>query len=323
MIIVTGGAGFIGSAVVWMLNERGEDDILVVDDLGRGEKWKNLLGRRFSDYLHKKAFLERLESGRDDFAASAVIHLGACSSTIEADAEYLMANNTAYAKTLCRHCLSRGAAFINASSAATYGDGSRGFDDDASALNDLRPLNMYGFSKHLFDLWADKEGILDRIVSLKFFNVFGPNEYHKGEMRSVVCKAYEQIKKTGRLKLFKSHREDYPHGGQRRDFYYVKDAVDLVGWFLEHPEAAGLFNAGSGRAETWNELAEAIFAAMGRDVAVDYIDMPEGLRGKYQYFTQARLDRLRAAGYDREATPLTEAVADYISKYLSVNSSYL
>jgi ADP-L-glycero-D-manno-heptose 6-epimerase len=317
MIIVTGGAGFLGSALLWGLNEAGRDDILVVDNLGHGEKWKNLVNRRFADYLHKDAFLSAIAGGEDPFGVTAVVHLGACSSTTETDAEYLMHNNLAYTKAVTRYALARGARLVVASSAATYGDGSRGFDDDPAGLENLRPLNMYGYSKHLFDLWARREGLLGQLASLKFFNVYGPNEYHKGEMCSVVCKAYRQIRETDRLELFKSYREEYPDGGQKRDFLYVKDAVAVMGWLLEHPEAGGLFNVGCGRARTWNDVAAAVFAAMERPSAVEYVEMPEALRGKYQYFTEARMGRLRAAGYERAFCSLEEGVSDYVRGYLA------
>lgn len=323
MIIVTGGAGFLGSALVWGLNAAGRDDILVVDNLGHGEKWKNLVNRRFADYLHKDAFLAALDGGGDPFGATAVVHLGACSSTTETDAEYLMRNNFAYSRSVTRYALAHGARLVVASSAATYGDGSRGFDDDPAGLDTLRPLNMYGYSKHLFDLWARREGLSDRLASLKFFNVYGPNEYHKGEMCSVVCKAYEQITATGRLALFKSYRPQYPDGGQQRDFLYVKDAVAVMLWLLAHPEVGGLCNVGCGAARTWNALAAAVFTAMERPCAVDYVPMPEALRGKYQYFTEARLDRLRRAGYDRPFTSLEAGVSDYVRGYLARPDRYL
>jgi ADP-L-glycero-D-manno-heptose 6-epimerase len=323
MIIVTGGAGFLGSALVWGLNEAGRDDILVVDNLGHGEKWKNLVNRRYADYLHKEAFLTAIAGGDDPFGATAVVHLGACSSTTETDAEYLMRNNFAYSRTVARYALAHGARLVVASSAATYGDGAEGFDDDPAGLDRLKPLNMYGYSKHLFDLWARREGLLGKLASLKFFNVYGPNEYHKGEMRSVVCKAFRQIRETGRLKLFKSYREAYPDGGQQRDFLYVKDAVAVMGWLLGHPEVGGILNVGSGAARTWNDLASAVFAAMDRPKGVEYVEMPEALRDKYQYFTEAPLGRLRAAGYDRAFASLEDGVADYVRGYLAGADPYL
>ena len=324
MLIVTGGAGFLGSALLWGLNEAGRDDILVVDNLGSGEKWKNCVNRRYRDYLHKDAFLAAVTGGDNPFGTiEAIVHLGACSSTTETDAEYLMRNNFGYARAVARFALAQGARFVVASSAATYGDGSAGFDDDPHGLDALKPLNMYGYSKHLFDLWARREGLLGELASLKFFNVYGPNEYHKGDMRSVVCKAFKQIRETGRLKLFRSYRPEYPDGGQQRDFLYVKDAVAVMLWLLDHPEVNGIFNVGAGVARTWNDLASAVFAAMDREPAVDYVDMPGTLRGKYQYFTEAKMARLRGAGYDTPFHSLEEGVADYVRGYLAEKDCYL
>ena len=324
MLIVTGGAGFLGSALLWGLNEAGRDDILVVDNLGSGEKWKNCVNRRYRDYLHKDAFLAAVTGGDNPFGTiEAIVHLGACSSTTETDAEYLMRNNFGYARAVARFALAHGARFLVASSAATYGDGSAGFDDDPDGLDALKPLNMYGYSKHLFDLWARREGLLGKLASLKFFNVYGPNEYHKGDMRSVVCKAFKQIRETGRLKLFKSYRPEYPDGGQQRDFLYVKDAVAVMLWLLDHPEVNGIFNVGAGVARTENDLAAAVFAAMDREPAVDYVDMPETLRGKYQYFTEAKMARLRGAGYGTPFFSLEDGVADYVRQYLAATDRYL
>ena len=324
MLIVTGGAGFLGSALLWGLNEAGRDDILVVDNLGSGEKWKNCVNRRYRDYLHKDAFLAAVTGGDNPFGTiEAIVHLGACSSTTETDAEYLMRNNFDYARAVARFALAQGARFVVASSAATYGDGSAGFDDDPHGLDALKPLNMYGYSKHLFDLWARREGLLGELASLKFFNVYGPNEYHKGDMRSVVCKAFKQIRETGRLKLFKSYRPEYPDGGQQRDFLYVKDAVAVMLWLLDHPEVNGIFNVGAGVARTWNDLAAAVFAAMDREPAVDYVDMPGTLRGKYQYFTEAKMARLHGAGYDTPFFSLEDGVADYVRQYLAATDRYL
>ncbi len=322
MYIVTGGAGFIGSAFIWKLNTLGVDDILAVDDLGTSEKWKNLVNRRYADYMPKDAFIDAVR--RDvDFGAKAVVHMGACSSTTETDAGYLMRNNFAYARDLCSYCLSRGIHFINASSAATYGDGAQGFDDDPDGLDELRPLNMYGYSKQLFDQWARRNGALSRIASLKFFNVFGPNEYHKGDMKSVACKAYAQIRETGSLRLFKSHREGFAHGEQRRDFIYVKDAVEVMARLLDRPAAAGLFNVGTGRARTFKDLGKAVFAAMGQTPSIEYVDMPVSLRDKYQYVTEACMKRLETALDGWRATPLEEAVRDYVTGHLSQPDPYL
>lgn len=323
MYIVTGGAGFIGSAMVWKLNQMGIDDILIVDNLGESDKWKNLVNLRYEDYIHKNQFYKLILEGEDPFETEAVIHMGACSSTTELDADYLMENNYRYTQMLCRFCLNHKARFITASSAATYGDGELGFDDDHKLAEKLKPLNMYGYSKQLFDLWALRAGIMDSLVSLKFFNVFGPNEYHKGDMKSVICKAFKQIGETGEMKLFRSHRPDYENGGQMRDFVYIKDCVDVIWWFLENPEKGGIYNIGTGNARQWNELARAVFAAMDVEPKIGYIDMPESIRDKYQYFTQANMSKLKAAGYEKEFTSLEDAAKDYVRNYLAQNDPYL
>lgn len=317
MIIVTGGAGFIGSAFVWRLNEAGFDDILIVDELGTGEKWKNLVKRRFADYEDKDRFLAAIQSGKlSHRGIEAIVHMGANSSTTERDADHLIANNYQYTQTLARWAVEGNVRYIYASSAATYGDGAQGFSDDDASIPSLRPLNMYGYSKQLFDLWALREGYDQRTVGIKFFNVYGPNEYHKEFMTSLVYKAYGQIKETGTLKLFRSEKPEYPDGGQMRDFVYVKDCVDVLYWLIQNPQVNGIYNLGSGRARTWNDLAAAIFTAMGRETNVTYIDMPETLRGKYQYFTEAKMDKLRATGCPVGFPSLEERVGDYVRNYL-------
>lgn len=323
MHIVTGGAGFIGSAVVWELNRRGLDDIVVVDNLARTEKWKNLVNRRYADYLHRDAFMDMVRRDALPWPVTAVFHLGACSSTTETDADFLMENNFHYSRDLCRFALDKGARFINASSAATYGDGSRGFSDDPAGLGALRPLNMYGYSKQLFDLWLQREGLLDAVSSLKFFNVYGPNEYHKAAMRSVICKAFGQIRETGVLRLFRSDRPDYADGEQKRDFVYVKDCAALMFWLLEHPEINGVRNVGTGAARTWNDLAAAVFRAMDLPCRVEYVDLPQELRGRYQYYTAAEMDRLGADGCPVAFASLEDGVADYVRNYLAASDPYL
>ncbi len=317
MILVTGGAGFIGSAIVAGLNARGIDEILIVDILGRDEKWKNLRNLRYADYFEAEDFYPRIGPGSNAFQFEAIFHLGACSSTTESDCSFLVRNNFECSKRLARFAAERGIRFVYASSAATYGDGSRGFSDDVEAIEQLRPLNMYGYSKQMFDLWAKRNHLLDHIVGLKYFNVYGPNEYHKGEMRSFILKAFEQIRDKGRVGLFKSYRPEYADGGQVRDFLYVKDAVAMTLFFLDRREACGIFNVGTGQARSWNDLAAAVFAAMGRPAAIDYIEMPDTLRDKYQYYTCADMTRLRAAGYDRPTMVMEEAVQDYVQKYLA------
>ena len=322
MYIVTGGAGFIGSAVIWRLNTLGIDNIMVVDNLSTSEKWKNLVNRRYADYLHRDAFMDLVRANALGNKIKGIIHMGACSATTERDADFLMRNNLEYSKTLYLFAKAKRARFINASSASTYGDGSLGFKDEAARLRDLRPLNMYGYSKHLFDLWALKNGHLDNLVSLKFFNVYGPNEQHKGDMRSVANKAFHQIRETGRMRLFRSVDPAFPDGGQMRDFVYVKDCVDIVAWFLQN-KIGGIFNVGSGQARTWNDLAAAVFAAMDLPANIEYVDMPDHLRGKYQNFTQADMTRLAAAGYDNPMHSLKQGVTDYVREYLLQKDSYL
>ena len=317
-ILVTGGAGFIGSALVWALNRRGHTDIVLTDFLGHDEKWKNLVPLQFADYVEADQFRERLRHNPAAFGRfSTVFHLGACSATTEKNASYLIDNNYNVTQELAAWSLEHGARFIYASSAATYGDGAQGMDDTGEEIHRLRPLNMYGYSKHLFDLHARREGWLKHIVGVKYFNVFGPNEDHKGEMRSLVNKAYQQILATGRVQLFKSHKPEFKDGEQMRDFLYVKDAVEMTLHFAEQATTVGgLYNLGSGEANTWLTLTRAIFTALGRETAIDFIDMPEVLRGKYQYFTQANTAKLRATGYPRAMTPLAACVQDYVQNYL-------
>ena len=321
MIVVTGGAGFIGSNLIKALNDAGETDILIVDRLGSSEKWRNLSDLRFHDYEHKDQFIEKAEKGYFNHLVKAVIHLGACSSTTELDADYLMENNFGYSKRLAGVFAARpGLRFVYASSAATYGDGSCGYSDQHSACDALRPLNMYGYSKQLFDLWAMKNGFINHSVGLKYFNVFGPNEFHKADMRSVAIRAYFQAKDTGKVKLFKSYREEYADGEQLRDFIYVKDAVKITLFFLEHPELSGLFNVGTGRPSSFNQLALSVFAAMGLEPQIEYIGMPEGLEKRYQYYTCADTSKLIEAGFDGVFTELPDAVKDYVQNHLEKDS---
>lgn len=317
-ILVTGGAGFIGSALIWALNQRGLTDIVVADFLGQDEKWKNLVPLKFADYVEASVVRTRLQQDPQAFGRfSAVFHLGACSATTEKNAAYLIDNNFGYTKELASWALAQNARFIYASSAATYGDGAEGMDDRNADLSALRPLNMYGYSKHLFDLYAQRHGFLDRVVGVKYFNVFGPNEDHKGEMRSLVNKAYQQILTTGAVQLFKSYKTEFKDGEQKRDFLYVKDAVAMTLHFADTATTAGgLYNLGSGEANTWLTLADGIFSALSREPKIRFIEMPEVLRGKYQYYTKADISKLRATGYVRAVTPLREAVRDYVQDYL-------
>ncbi len=323
MIIVTGGAGFIGSVFVWKLNEEGVDDILIVDELGESEKWKNLVKRRFSDYLHKESFLEMVLADKVPFQVKTVVHLGANSSTTERDAEHLMRNNYLYSRALAVWAVRNDVRFVYASSAATYGDGAQGFSDEDAVTRTLRPINMYGYSKHLFDLGILKNELGEKVAGVKFFNVFGPNEYHKGDMRSVVHKAFGEIRETEKVRLFKSYKPDYPDGGQMRDFIYVKDCVDVLWWLCRNPGVGGIFNLGTGVARTWNDLARAVFSALDMEPQIEYVEMPEGLRDQYQYFTEARMEKLRAAGYRAEFRSLEEGVRDYVVTHLRQKDPYL
>lgn len=317
MTVITGAAGFIGRNAVAALNEAGQDNLLLVDVLGTDEKWKNLRGLRFENLISPDAFLQLINGGNASPQIDAILHLGACSATTERDADYLLNNNYHYTRALCEYAVANQVRFVYASSAATYGDGSNGYSDDDQSTLLLRPLNMYGYSKHLFDLWALKHRLFDRIVGLKFFNVFGPYEDHKNDMRSVVQKSYHQINAVGEVALFKSHRQGFADGQQMRDFIYVKDAVAVCQFFLNNRSGGGLFNCGTGIARTWKDLANAVFAAMGKPPVIRYIDMPEKLQGKYQYFTQAEMGKLRAAGYTQAFTTLEDAVRDYVQSYLS------
>ena len=315
-VVVTGGAGFIGSVLVWELNRRRCTQIVIVDFPGNREKSANLCGLRYAEVIEPAELLSRLSSssfGKID----CIFHLGACSSTTETNEQYLRENNYEYSRKLAEWALKSRVRFVYASSAATYGDGSAGMDDvDPAQLPRLRPLNLYGQSKQWMDLHALREGWLDRIVGLKYFNVFGPNENHKGDMRSLVCKSYAEALKTGVIRLFKSYRPEYRDGEQKRDFLYVKDAVAMTLHLASNPKANGIYNIGSGVARTWNDLARAVFAGLGRQPRIEYIDMPETIRDKYQYFTQANIGKLRASGYDQPVTSLEDAVRDYLVNYL-------
>lgn len=315
-IIVTGGAGFIGSCLVRMLNDRGLEDILVVDNISSTEKWKNLRNKHFTEYIHKADFLERLPKMEN---ITHIIHMGACSSTTEEDFDYLYRNNVRFSQCLWSYCAKKEIPFIYASSAATYGDGGAGFSDTLN-IGLLRPLNGYGFSKQLFDLWAEKQALRPKqCVGLKFFNVYGPNEYCKGSMASMAFHGFGQIKASGTIRLFKSDNPQYPDGGQLRDFIYVKDICSVVSFLLDHPEINGLFNLGSGHPESFEALALSLFDALETEPDIQYIDMPANLVGKYQYRTQAVMCKLREAGYTVPFHSLRDGVADYVRNYLDKN----
>jgi ADP-L-glycero-D-manno-heptose 6-epimerase len=325
MLLVTGGAGFIGSNIVASLNEAGRTDIVVNDTLGNDGRWRNLAKRQLADVV-APADLSRWLEGRK---LEAVIHMGAISSTTVTDGDLVMDNNFRLSLKLLDWCTETGTPFIYASSAATYGDGEQGFSDDdrPEYLQRLRPLNLYGWSKHLFDQAliarrARGEKLPPQWAGLKFFNVFGPNEYHKGGMASVLCKVFDEARAGGTVRLFKSHKPGIADGDQRRDFIYVDDVVAVVRWLLENPRVSGLFNVGTGKARSFREMIEAMFAALGQAPKIEYIDMPESIRGQYQYFTESEVGRLRAAGYNAGFTSLEDAVRAYVTGYLDRQDRY-
>jgi len=322
MWIVTGGAGFIGSVLLWKLNQEGHDNMVVVDRLESSEKWKNLRARRFADYLEADDFLLRLEAHAFK-GVEGIVHLGANSSTTETNASHLIQNNFDYTKRLALWCLAKKKRFVYASSAATYGDGRFGYSTDRETTERIQPLNMYGYSKQLFDVWALRQGVLPKMVGIKFFNIYGPNEYHKGDMRSVVAKAYEQIRKEGVIRLFRSYNPQYKDGEQERDFLYVKDAVDVVYDFMTKRSYKGLYNLGAGSARTWNDLARALFSALNVPPRIEYIEMPETLRPKYQYHTQADMRWRQAIKKAPPFMTLEESVRDYAQNYLAKEDPYL
>ncbi len=319
MIIVTGGAGFIGSCVVRTLNDRGVDDVVIVDNIGTTDKWLNIRNKKYLEYVNKAEFLQKLPQYKD---VTAIIHMGACSSTTERDFDYLWTNNFEFTKALWNYCAEKQIQFIYASSAATYGDGSLGFDDRMD-IDLLRPLNGYGYSKQLFDLWVKHQAEVfpAQHVGLKFFNVYGPNEYYKGSMASMVFHGFNQIQKDGEIRLFKSCDPNYADGEQLRDFVYVKDVCSVIMWFLDNPGKNGLFNVGTGHAEPFRRLAQQTFFALGKGENTKYIDMPEHLREKYQYYTKAEMSKLYEAGYDRPFKRIDEGVRDYVQNYLVNNFS--
>ncbi len=317
MIILTGGAGFIGSAVLHELNRRGRDDVLVVDVVDHPRKLRNLAPLRYHERLGLTEFRNRLASGDLNRAGiSGVLHLGACSATTETDWNYLADNNVAYSREIIRWCVAHNVRCVYASSAATYGDGNLGFSDDHALFDRLQPLNPYGRSKLVVDMWARDLGFLDRVAGLRYFNVFGPNEWHKEEMRSVVNKKFPDLRDGHGISLFRSYRPNYPDGGQERDFIYVGDVVAVTLWMLENAEVSGVFNVGTGIARSWNDLARAMFSALQLPESISYIEMPGNLRDQYQYHTCADVAKLRAAGYSAGFLTLEQAVPDYVRNFL-------
>ena len=326
MILITGAAGFIGSNIVAALNGRGRGDIVICDRLHSGDKWRNIAKAAWVDFVPPDELMEWL-AARDD--VDAVVHMGAISATTAIDGDAVIETNFRLSLRLLDHCTAAGIPFLYASSAAVYGEGEQGFIDDGApvAVLRLRPLNLYGWSKRQFDyVVADRMArgapLPPTCVGLRFFNVFGPNEYHKGDMMSIVAKIAGPVSRGETITLFKSHRDGIADGDQRRDFVYVKDAVDMSLALLDQPGQRGIFNVGTGQARSFRELAEAVFRAFSRSPAIAYVDMPEAIRDKYQYFTEASLDNVRRTGYDPETAPLERSIEDYVGTYLSQDDRY-
>ncbi|MGA2296822.1 MAG: ADP-glyceromanno-heptose 6-epimerase [FCB group bacterium] len=320
MIVLTGGAGFIGSCFLAKLNEENITDVLVVDRLGNELKWKNLLGKKFIGFVHKTKFRENLAKGDYGKEVEAIFHFGACSSTTEKDADYLLDNNFNYSTELADFAAWNDIRFIYASSAATYGMGENGYSD--KEFDKLRPLNMYGFSKHLFDLWVIHHKLDKDFTGLKFFNVFGPNEYHKGDMASMVLKSYNQFVQTKKVKLFKSNTKEFKDGEQKRDFIYVKDAVEIVWKIYKNKKISGIYNLGSGKSRSWNDLGNAVFRSLRKEPKIEYIEMPDELKSQYQNYTQADMSRLNKALGKFQFRTLEDSIDDYVKNYL-VKGNYL
>ncbi|MFC1501526.1 ADP-glyceromanno-heptose 6-epimerase [Elusimicrobiota bacterium] len=320
MIALTGGAGFIGSCFLWKLNLEGLEDIIVVDSMDEKNKEPNFKSKKFKDFIDKTEFLKLVEKNKLP-KLSHIIHMGACSSTTETNENYLIKNNYEYSKSLAEYAFKNNIPFMYASSAATYGDGSQGYDDKDSNAPNLKPLNLYGRSKQMFDLWILENKHTDKATGLKFFNVFGPNEYHKGEMKSVICKRFDDVNSGLPMKLFKSYHKEYKDGEQKRDFIYIKDAVEVMYYLYKNPSKTGIFNLGTGKARSWNDIANAMFKALDKQPKIEYIEMPDNLKDKYQYFTEAKMDKLRSTGYKTPFRSLEDSIKDY-TNYLK-NKSYL
>ena len=311
-ILVTGGAGFIGTNLVLELNRQGYDNIIIADYLDDTIKWKNLSEQKFLEYFEADRLFESL----NEFNIDCIFHLGACSNTREQNAQYLIQNNYKYSVQLAKYAVEKDIRFIYASSAATYGLGENGYQDDHKNIDSLRSLNLYGFSKQIFDQWLLRNGLLDKVVGLKYFNIYGPYENHKKDMRSVVKKAYEEIKESSKVSLFKSYKKEYKDGEQKRDFLYVKEAVRMTDFFRKNRLHNGIYNIGFGKEHSWNELVTAIFDVLEKEIRINYIDMPEDLIKQYQYFTKAEMSKLKKAGYDQYKYTFKDSISDYVLNYL-------
>jgi ADP-L-glycero-D-manno-heptose 6-epimerase len=319
MIVITGAEGFIGSCLVARLNQEGYNDLVLVDDFDAVQTRElNLIGKKYTTKVNRKDFFEWLENNTNELEF--VFHIGARTDTTETDEQIFKELNLDFSKKLFQICSQEGIPMVYASSAATYGEGEHGYNDNTDSISLLKPMNPYGRSKNDFDKWAlEQENQPGFWAGLKFFNVYGPNEYHKGRMASVVFHAYHQIKEKGEVQLFKSHRSDYKDGEQKRDFIYVKDLCDVCLFLMHHRKHSGIYNLGSGTARTWNDLVKAIFNALDKPVQIKYVDIPEDIREKYQYFTEANMDKLKQIGYEKSFTSIEDGVKDYVSNYLTQN----
>lgn len=317
MIIVTGGAGFIGSGLVWTLNQKGETDITIVDDVDHDEKEHNIGHLQYEELVGIDDFRERLRNGEyDSRNVTGIFHLGAISATTEQNWKLLEDRNVEYSKDIIRWCVDRSVRCIYASSGQTYGFGEKGYSDDHDLFDELEPFSLYGKSKLLVDIWARDAGYLDQVVGVRYFNVFGPNEYHKGDMMSVLCKKFPEIQAGKPMTLFKSDNPDYEDGGQKRDFIYIQDVLKATLYFFDNSDVNGVFNIGTGKARTWNDVASAMFQAADKEPNIEYVEMPDKLKGKYQYFTEADTSKLKNAGYKEKMMTLEESVLDYVQNYL-------
>ena len=316
MIVVTGAAGFIGSCLVSQLNKEGHDELILVDDFSSDAKDKNLAGKAYIEQIQRESFIKWLD--RNHREVTFIFHLGARTDTAETDVRLMDKLNLNFSKSVWSLCVLHKIPLIYASSAATYGAGEHGYSDDPELIHDLKPLNVYGRSKHLFDLWAMGQKRMPPFwAGFKFFNVYGPNEYHKGRMASVIFHAYNQIQKSGKMKLFRSHRDDFEDGKQRRDFIYVKDVLDVLLYFMNNRQQPGVYNLGTGKSRTFLDLTNSTFQSMGVKPDIKFIDTPEDIRDKYQYFTEAKMEKLREAGYTKKFTKLEDGIEDYVKNYLS------
>ena len=326
MKIITGGSGFIGSAICWRLNTLGVHDILLIDTDVNGTKQNNLSGLDYADFIDRDTFLNKIKKGAINYKVDSIYHMGACSSTTEDNMEFLMENNVEYSKELGKWCLKNNTKYIYASSGATYGAGELGFSDSIELIPELKPLNKYGLSKQLFDLWVIENNYENKFTGLKYFNVFGPNENHKGDMKSMINKSYNRIIETGSLKLFRSLNPDFKDGEQKRDFIYIKDAVEMTLFFDPFNEAGknftGIYNIGSGIANTWLTVANAVFSALGKKPEIEFIDIPDNLKNQYQYYTKADVSKLKNTGYENECMPITDSICEYVKEYL-MKDNYL